>query len=172
VILRILRANIFADQLAQVISKKDDPRLVHTVGCGGSHSIASHFTAELIGTFKDRTRKPYPSIVMFSDPSTTTAISNDFSFETIPERYIQSFARIPSILIAFTTSGNSKVIVNSLLNAQLNSMPTYLITGFRKDALAIKYADFVYHSEFQSVSEIQEDHLSLVHKICTNLEDL
>ena len=104
----------FSKELSEVIYNPINPKLVITVGCGGSHSLASHFTAELIGTYIDRKRIPYPSLNMFADQSTTSAISNDFSFEEVPWRFLKSFEKIPSILVAFTTSGKSPVIVNSL----------------------------------------------------------
>ncbi len=160
----------FVSKIANTIISSDRQKIVLTVGCGGSHAIASHFSAELVGTFMNKERKAYPSISLFSDPTITSAISNDFSFEKIGQRFLDSFAKTALMLVAFTTSGKSQVIVNSLNFASQNDIPTFLITGPNKDQACLEFADYSFLSQFDSVSKIQEDHLALIHSICQIIE--
>ena len=51
-------------------------------GNGGSASQTQHFSAELLGRL-DKTRRPYASIALASDPSALTCIANDFGFEHV-----------------------------------------------------------------------------------------
>ncbi len=162
--------NDFCKKISNDIIKSQGSKIILTIGCGGSHSIASHLTSELVGTFKNKKRKAYPSISLFSDPSISSAISNDFCFEDLSKRYIESFLGLSLMLVAFTTSGSSPVILNALKYAKEKNLKSYLITGPNKKQSALKYTDFYYLSKFSSTSDIQEDHLKIVHKICENIE--
>ena len=75
-------------------------------GNGGSAADAQHIAAELIGRFNIK-RKSLPAIALSDNPSTITAISNDFSFDLVFSRQCESLISKGDIAIGISTSGNS-----------------------------------------------------------------
>ena len=78
-------------------------------GNGGSAADALHLAAEFSGRFY-LNRKALPVEALNVNEAALTAISNDFGFDKIYERSLESLANSRDILIAITTSGNSKNI--------------------------------------------------------------
>ena len=83
------------------------------IGNGGSFSIAQHISAEFTGRFL-KERKSLPSIVLGSNPSSFSAISNDYGYEKSFSREFDSLSSINDILIAMSVSGKSKNILEVL----------------------------------------------------------
>ena len=77
-------------------------------GNGGSAADAQHIAAELVGKFNLK-RKSLPAIALTSNSSTITALSNDFSFETVFSRQCESLISKGDVSIGISTSGNSAV---------------------------------------------------------------
>ena len=76
-------------------------------GNGGSAADAQHIAAELISRFyKDR--KSIPAIALTTDSSIITSIGNDYSFELIFSRQCEGLVNEGDVVIAISTSGNSK----------------------------------------------------------------
>ena len=82
-------------------------------GNGGSASDAQHIAAELVVKYKKK-RKSIPAISLSTDTSALTAIGNDFSFNEIFSRQIESIGKPGDIAIGITTSGKSKNVINAL----------------------------------------------------------
>ena len=82
-------------------------------GNGGSASDAQHIAAELVVKYKKK-RKSIPAISLTTDTSALTAIGNDFSFNEIFSRQIESIGKPGDIAIGITTSGKSKNVINAL----------------------------------------------------------
>ena len=80
-------------------------------GNGGSMSDAMHFAEELTGKFRDE-RSPIPAISI-SDPSHITCVGNDYGFDAIFSRYIESIGKNGDILLAISTSGNSANVIRA-----------------------------------------------------------
>ena len=59
-----------------------------------------------------------PAIALTTDTSIMTAVGNDFDFTQIFERQIEAFRQEGDIFFGFTTSGNSKNIINSFISAK------------------------------------------------------
>ena len=86
-------------------------------GNGGSAADAQHLSAELVGRYM-KNRKPLASISLTTDTSVITAISNDFSFDEIFSRQIESIGNEGDILYAISTSSKSKNVIAALKNAK------------------------------------------------------
>ena len=86
-------------------------------GNGGSAADAQHIAAELVGKF-EKIRRPLPAIALTTDTSIMTAVGNDFDFTQIFERQIEALGQEGDIFFGFTTSGNSKNIINSFISAK------------------------------------------------------
>ena len=83
-------------------------------GNGGSASDAQHIATELVVKYKKK-RRSIPALSLSTDTSALTAIGNDFSFNEIFSRQIESIGKPGDIAIGITTSGKSLNVINALL---------------------------------------------------------
>lgn len=97
-------------------------------GNGGSAADATHLAAELVGRFY-LDRRAYPAIALSSDPATVTAISNDYGFHRVFARQVEAHGTPGDVLIALSTSGKSKNVVEAILAAKHRGMKTLGISG-------------------------------------------
>ena len=88
-------------------------------GNGGSAADAQHLTAEfLIRLSSEVNREGIPAISLLQDSSTFTAAINDFDPKDLFKRNLQTLAKPEDILLAISTSGKSKNIVQVLKAAK------------------------------------------------------
>jgi len=99
---------------------------VYAFGNGGSAAQAQHFTAELIGRFKGN-RKSLPTISLCTDTAAMTAISNDFGFNFVFSRQVESLVGSGDVVIGFTTSGTSPNVLAGLAEAKKRGALAVLI---------------------------------------------
>jgi D-sedoheptulose 7-phosphate isomerase len=92
-------------------------------GNGGSASDAQHLSAELVGRYR-KNRKPIASVALTTDTSVITAVSNDFSFDDIFSRQVESIGNEGDILYAISTSSKSKNVINALKIAKKLNIQT------------------------------------------------
>ena len=97
-------------------------------GNGGSAADAMHFATELVGKFK-RVRKGIPALTLNSDQTLMTCISNDFGYEEIFERQIETLGNADDILIVLTTSGRSRNIIKAIEKASSMGITIIAVTG-------------------------------------------
>ena len=74
-------------------------------------------------------RKAIKSIALNTDTSVLTALSNDYNYEIIFSRQLESLGTKKDILIVFSTSGNSKNILNVLRYSKKLKIKSVAILG-------------------------------------------
>ena len=79
--------------------------------------------------YKDK-KSPFKSVCLNVDTAFITAWSNDDSFDNIFSRQLESLAQSGDILIALSTSGNSKNIINAVQYCSKNDIKIISLTGF------------------------------------------
>jgi D-sedoheptulose 7-phosphate isomerase len=137
-------------------------------GNGGSASDSQHLAAELVGRFK-KNRRALRSIALNTDTSVVTCIANDYSYEDIFSRQIEGLARNGDFLIAISTSGNSKNILNALIRARDLGVKTLALLG-KDGGEAKKIADDSLIVSSESTARIQESHILIGHILCEIIE--
>jgi len=137
-------------------------------GNGGSAADAQHFAAELVGRFKLE-RKSLPSISLTTDTSILTSIGNDYGFDYIFSRQCESIVNSKDIVIAISTSGNSKNVINGVTTAKKKGAYIIGLTGNNGGNLK-KFVDINLVVPSKSTPRIQEVHRILMHIICENVE--
>ena len=105
---------------------KDGNKII-SCGNGGSMCDAMHFAEELTGKFRDE-RNPLPAIAI-SDPSHITCVGNDYGFDYVFSRYIEGIGKEGDALLAISTSGNSKNIINAAKKAKEKGIKVISLTG-------------------------------------------
>lgn len=139
-------------------------------GNGGSAADAQHFVAELVGRF-EASRRAFPAIALAADPSSFTAISNDFGFEQVFARQVEAFARGGDLLIALSTSGNSRNVVQAALAAHAAGCLVIAFTG-RSGGELFRHADRAVRIPADSVARIQEIHGMCLHALAQGVDSV
>ena len=137
-------------------------------GNGGSMSDAMHFAEELTGRYRGH-RASIPAISI-SDPSHITCVGNDYGFDNIFSRFIEGVGKKDDILLAISTSGNSKNIINAIQAAKKNDMVIIGLTGKTGGEMA-ELCDVEIrapHSEF--ADRAQEIHIKIIHALIDFIE--
>lgn len=95
------------------------------IGNGGSASIADHLALDLWKNAGIRA-------TTYSDSSLLTCISNDFGYEYVFEKPIEMFADKGDVLIAISSSGMSKNIINGTVAAKKMGCKIITMSGFKE----------------------------------------
>jgi D-sedoheptulose 7-phosphate isomerase len=151
-----------------MVSAINDGNKIISCGNGGSMCDAMHFAEELTGLFRDD-RKAIPAIAI-SDPSHITCVSNDYGFEAIFSRFIEGLGNEGDILLAISTSGNSKNIIKAIKAAREKKMKVICLTG-KDGGLASKMCDVEIRSPYNEYSDrTQEIHIKIIHTLIQFIE--
>ena len=141
-------------------------------GNGGSSGDASHLASELINRF-ELERSALPAIALSTDSAVITSIANDYQYEHIFARQIEALGLENDCLIAFSTSGNSKNVINAIHAAHKKNMSVLAITGKSggeiRQTLTNKDIEICVPSE--KTSRIQEVHLITIHILCDLIDN-
>ncbi len=139
------------------------------VGNGGSAADAMHMATEFCAKFY-RPRKPLPAIALCADSCTISAIANDFNFEYIFSRQVEALGNEQDLLIAISTSGNSKNIINAIDTAKQKRMQVIFITSEMLGTGYLQKVDIPICVPSNDVPLIQEAHEMIEHIICLEVE--
>lgn len=137
-------------------------------GNGGSAADSQHFAAELVSKFKLE-RRGLPAISLTTNTSTITAIGNDYSFEKIFSRQIESIGQKNDILFVISTSGNSKNILESIKAAKKMKIFVIGLTG-KSGGKMKNTCDITLQVPSENTPRIQECHIMIIHIICELIE--
>lgn len=141
-------------------------------GNGGSAADAQHLAAEFLVRLRPGiNRQGIPAISLATDISTITACANDFDFKKIFSRTFESLAKKNDVLIAISTTGNSKNILDVLKLSKKKKIFSFGLLGCN-GGLAKKYCDFNLIINSKKTARIQEAHIFIGHYIAEQIEDL
>ena len=138
-------------------------------GNGGSAADAQHMAAEFIGRFM-KERKSFPAIALSTDSSIITAIGNDYSFEKVFSRQAESLVKKGDVIIAISTSGESKNILEGMKTSKKIGAKIISLTGENGIKMK-KNSDIFLNVPSTITSRIQEVHRTIIHIICEMVED-
>jgi len=151
-----------------VINSLRDGKKIMFCGNGGSAADAQHLSAELVGRYMKH-RKSLASISLTTDTSVITAISNDFSYDDIFSRQVESVGKEGDILYAISTSSKSKNVISALKVAKSLNIKTIGVTG--ADYSGFKdFCDIIISVPASRPDRIQEMHIAIGHIICEAIE--
>ncbi len=145
---------------------------VFLCGNGGSAADAQHLAAEFLVRLRPHiNRKPIAAISLAMDTSTLTACGNDYSFNKIFSRNLLALSNSKDVLIAISTSGNSKNIVDVLKTAKKMKIFSISFLG-NNGGTAKRYSDINLIINSRITARIQESHIFLGHYIFECLENM
>ncbi|MBE0621179.1 MAG: phosphoheptose isomerase [Burkholderiales bacterium] len=142
-------------------------------GNGGSAADSQHFAAELLGRF-ERERPGLAAIALTTDTSTLTAIANDYDYEQVFSKQVQALGQANDVLLAISTSGDSKNVIAAIHAAHERDMQVVALTGKTGGKIASILASEDVHICVPSntTSRIQEVHLLTLHCLCDGIDTL
>jgi D-sedoheptulose 7-phosphate isomerase len=156
-----------AAMMARAISKGGK---IMSCGNGGSNCDAMHFAEELTGRFREN-RPALPAIAL-SDASHITCTANDFGFDYIFSRYVDSLGKEGDVLLGITTSGNSANVLMAAKSARQKGMHVVALTGKDGGKMA-SLADVEIRVPHRGYSDrIQEIHIKVIHLLVFLIEKM
>ena len=162
-------------------------------GNGGSSSDAAHITGELMKNFREKRplneklaqkiNKEFdeevsnklqvgiPCIDLTSQTALLTAFANDVDPDYIFAQEVVGYSKDNphDVVLALSTSGNSKNVVNAVKVAKALGLKTISLTG-KNDSLLSKLSTICIKAPETEVFKVQEYHLPIYHYICIELE--
>ena len=141
-------------------------------GNGGSAAECQHMSAEYCATLDHKRPRPgIASISLTTDSSFLTAWTNDFGYEDIFSRQVETLGKKGDLLFCYSTSGNSENVINAAKIAKRNEILVIGFTGNHRATKLEKYCDEVFKSPSKETPIIQEFHSLVGHEICSEVEN-
>lgn len=163
------QSEIIESMASEIINAYKKNKKVLICGNGGSAADSQHFSAELVGRFK-KERRALNAIALTVDTSILTAVGNDYGFEKIFSRQVDGLGGEGDVLVAISTSGNSKNVIDAVKSAKHKGMKVLCLLG--NDGGLLKnmcdknneYLCLVVNSK--DTARIQECHILVIHILC------
>jgi len=133
-------------------------------GNGGSAADAQHIAAELVGRYKIN-RKGMPAVALTTDTSAITAIANDFEYNYIFKRQLESLMAKDDAVIGISTSGKSKNVIEALRFAHSHGVYSIALTG-ENPAEMSQICNVALNVPSTDTARIQEMHIFIGHTLC------
>lgn len=141
---------------------------VYSCGNGGSMSDAMHFAEELTGRYR-KDRPGLPAIAI-SDPGHLTCVANDFGYDAVFSRFLESHGREGDCLLAISTSGASANVINAARTAKALGMRVIALTGAPGSQLE-PHADVCICTPGGAYADrVQELHIKVIHILIELIE--
>jgi D-sedoheptulose 7-phosphate isomerase len=137
-------------------------------GNGGSAADAQHLAAELVGRYLVD-RAPLPALALTVDTSALTAIANDYSFDEVFARQLGGLGQSGDVLVAISTSGNSRNVIRAIEVARDRGIRTIGLTGLSGGQMR-QLCDACICVPSDRTNHVQEMHIAVGHVICGAVE--
>lgn len=137
-------------------------------GNGGSMCDAMHFAEELTGRYRDD--RPSIPAISISDPSHISCVGNDYGFEFIFSRFIEGVGNSGDVLLAISTSGNSKNVLRAAETAREKGVKVIGLTGKDGGKLADLCDVEIRAPHFGYADRVQEIHIKVIHSLIDYIE--
>lgn len=145
-------------------------RKIMLFGNGGSAADAQHLATELIVRLH-RDRPGLAALALTTNTSVLTAAGNDYGFESIFSRQIESLAAAGDVLVALSTSGNSPNVRRGVEAGRHRGAFLVALTGETGGALAAQ-VDLLLNVPSADPQRIQEAHITIGHIFCSLVEEM
>lgn len=130
-------------------------------GNGGSSADALHLAEELVGRYKGN-RQSLPAICLSADVTVLTCIANDYGFNSVYSRAVESLGNPGDCLVGISTSGNSENVIRAMHIARQKGLSTILLSG-QTGGHALHLANHPVLVPSQTTARIQEIHTLVIH---------
>lgn len=155
----VVSFNRAIEESVQAFKKTSDQgKKIIIIGNGGSAGIASHMSTDISKNGKIRS-------LCFSDPSLLTCLANDYSYEEAFAKALEIHADSGDLILAISSSGNSKNILNAVTTAESLGCSVISFSGFDPSNELYKLGHLRFHVPSKSYGYVEIIHLLLIHQI-------
>jgi D-sedoheptulose 7-phosphate isomerase len=142
-------------------------------GNGGSAADSQHFAAELLNRF-ERERPGLAAMALTTDTSTLTSIANDYDYNQVFSKQVLALGQPGDVLLAISTSGNSKNVAAAVNAAHERDMRVVALTGRDGGEIGrmLGANDVNVCVPHPVTARIQEVHLLALHCFCDGIDSL
>lgn len=146
---------------------------VLSCGNGGSAGDAQHFSSEMLNRF-EMERPGLAAIALTTDTSTLTSIANDFGYEQIFSKQVRALGHARDCLLAISTSGNSRNVIEAVHAAHEREMSVIALSGKGGGQMLdlLSGDDISICVPADNTARIQEVHLLSIHCLCDAIDCL
>lgn len=137
-------------------------------GNGGSMCDAMHFAEELTGRYRDD--RPSMPAISISDPSHLSCVANDYGFEFVFSRFVESMGNPGDVLLGISTSGNSANVLRAAETAKSKGMKVVALTGKDGGKLGAICDVEIRAPKSNFADRAQEIHIKVIHALIDYLE--
>jgi D-sedoheptulose 7-phosphate isomerase len=137
-------------------------------GNGGSMCDAMHFAEELSGRYRDD-RRALPALCI-SDSSHISCVANDYGYDFVFSRMIEAIGQSGDVLVAISTSGNSKNVLNAIEAAKAKGMKIIGLTGKDGGMMAARCDIEIRVPQSAYADRAQEIHIKIIHSLIDYVE--
>src|ERR1700742_3885562 len=121
------------------------------IGNGGSAGIASHLAIDL-------SKNAGLPALCFNDASLITCLANDYGFEEWMSHAVRLNARPEDCLVAISSSGRSKNIINAVAKAREIGLAVITLSGMTADNPLRTLGDINYWADSRSYNIVETAH--------------
>lgn len=150
-----------------VKSLKNGGKII-SCGNGGSMCDAMHFAEELTGRYRNN-RAALPAISI-SDASHISCVSNDYGYDFVFSRYLEALGNKGDVLLAISTSGNSKNVLNAIQVAKEKGMKVIGLTGKDGGQMMLSCDVEIRAPYSEYADRAQEIHIKCIHSLIDYIE--
>ena len=142
-------------------------------GNGGSAADAQHFAAELVNRF-EMERPPLAGIALTTDTSNLTSIANDYAWVQVFSKQVRALGQPNDLLLAISTSGNSRNVIEAMQAAHERHMGVIALTGKNGGTMGELLGPDDVHVcvPHSNTARIQEVHILCLHCMCDAIDCL
>jgi len=144
-----------------IIGAFERKRRLYSCGNGGSMCDAMHLAEELTGRYR-KNRRGLPAIAI-SDSSHLSCVANDFGYDEVFSRFVESHGQEGDCLVAISTSGSSRNIVCAARAAKALDMKVIALTGKPNSELESIADICICTPAGRFADRVQELHIKVVH---------
>ena len=166
----VICANEILSISTTIIKALDNGNKVLWCGNGGSAGQAQHLSTELVCGLRSHNRPALASISLTTDTSLISAWSNDIDYKSVFSRQVEALGKSGDIMVALSTSGNSKNVIEALKTSKNLNILTIGFSGTKKSQMK-DLCDFFISIPSDDTQRIQEGHILVGHIICEIIED-
>jgi D-sedoheptulose 7-phosphate isomerase len=163
----LARIETFAERGAQAIAAGGK---IVFFGNGGSAADAQHLAAELVVRLCFD-RPGMASLALTTNTSVLTAAGNDYGFDRVFERQVESLVLPGDVLVALSTSGTSPNMVQGVDAGVRRGAFRVAMTGETGGELA-RRVDLLLNVPSRNPQRIQESHITIGHIVCSLIEQI
>lgn len=151
-----------------MIGALKDGKKIISCGNGGSMCDAMHFAEELTGRYRDN--RPALAAISISDPSHIACVGNDYGYDFVFSRYLEAVGNEGDVLLAISTSGNSKNVIYAIEAARKKGMKIVGLTGKDGGKMAGLCDAEIRAPQSPYADRAQEIHIKCIHSLIDYIE--